>query len=419
MSLYSEQEVNANERFSIINGSYATVGISIVSNFAPLFVLRALHATSQEVALLNSLPALMAIVATWLGALWMSAVQSKKKFCVRASFVARFFYILLATVPFFVHGSALALVVVLLIAIMNFPQSFTALSWQSLIADLVPDDHRAHFFSVRNRITTFVGMLATLLPGIILQFFPVSSVPPYQAFFFVAALCSVMEIYYLIRHKEHVDQRPDRKSPVILNPKMFVVFLRRPTYRRFVIGAVIFNVGWQMAWPLFNIFQIKYAGATAIWVSSFTVANQISQIVTYMYWGKLSEKFGNSITLAIACFGMAVSPVLTMLSTGMVYLVIINLLTGTFVAGVNVLQFNHLLDVAPQEHRTAYIAHFNIVMGFVGFIAPEIGVNLLSWISMDPAMIVSSLLRAGGGLFFFFVVAKAIVSHRGNTTASL
>ncbi len=406
MTLYTEEEIRVNERLSIRNGNFATVGISIVSNFSALYVLSALHANSQEVALLNALPALMAIIATWIGAVWMSSLASKKNFCVRASVVARAFYFILAFIPFVIHGAILTLVVVLLIALMNFPQSFATLSWQSLIGDLIPEQRRARFFGLRNRLTTIVGMLSTLIPGIILQLFPVTSIPPYQAFFTIAFLASIFEIYYLILHTERQANRPKRRLAFVLTPGMFLAFFRKSVYRKFLIGALLFNLGWQMAWPLFNIYQIKDAGATAIWVSLFTVANQLSQILTFTLWGKISTRLGNSITFGIACFGMAVSPVLTVLSTNLVYLVVLNLLTGMFVGGVTMLQFNHLLQVTSKAQRTAYIAHFNILLGLVGFIAPEIGVLFLSFFHMDGAMGIASVVRAAGGFFFIFVVAN-------------
>ncbi len=407
MSVYSDDEIVLNEKLSIKNGNYALVGISIVSNFAALFAIDALHSTSEEVAMLNALPALMSIIATWAGAVWLAKVPSKKMFCVRATFVARMFYLLIAMLPFVVHGPALALLVVLAIAVMNFPASFSALSWQSLIGDLIPENRRADFFGRRNRATTFVGMLSTLVPGLVLQRFPVSSIAPYQVFFSLGFFFSLLEVYYLFRHKERMDKRPDMAAPALFHPRQFVTFLHRAPYRMFLIGSIIFNLGWQMAWPLYSIYQIQDASATALWVSSFTVANQISQIITFKFWGRLSERYGNTMMLAIACLGMAIAPVLTILSKNLPYLIFTNLATGTFVAGITLLQFNHLLEVSPESQRTSYIAHFNIVIGLVGFVAPQVGVLLLHIFHMGLSMTLSSVVRAGGTVFFLYMFFHA------------
>ncbi len=414
MSAYSDVEIQLNERVSITNGSFAIIGINIVSNFAPLFVLSALHATAQDMALLNALPSLMAIISMWVGAVLVAKTASKKWFCIRSTAVGRMFYGLLAVTPFVIHGPSLALVIVILIALMNVPASFSALSWTSLIGDLIPAERRAAFFGKRNRVVTFIGMLATLVPGLILQRFPAADIPPYAALFTVSMLFSVLEVYYLVRHREHTDRRPDQTAPALYHPRLFLSYLKRRPYMRFLLGSIVFNLGWQMAWPLFNIYQIQYAGATALWISAFTVANQLSQVLTFHFWSRFSERFGNTMMLAIACAGMALAPVLTILSRSLYYLTALNLVTGAFLGGIGLLLFNHLLEVAPESERTSYIAHYNIVIGLVGFVAPELGVLCLHWLRMDGGMIMSAAVRLGGTVVFFWTARQALRAVREN-----
>ena len=414
MSAYSDVEIQLNERVSITNGSFAIIGINIVSNFAPLFVLSALHATAQDMALLNALPSLMAIISMWVGAVLVAKTASKKWFCIRSTAVGRMFYGLLAVTPFVIHGPSLALVIVILIALMNVPASFSALSWTSLIGDLIPAERRAAFFGKRNRVVTFIGMLATLVPGLILQRFPAADIPPYAALFSVSMLFSVLEVYYLVRHREHTDRRPDQTAPALYHPRLFLSYLKRRPYMRFLLGSIVFNLGWQMAWPLFNIYQIQYAGATALWISAFTVANQLSQVLTFHFWSRFSERFGNTMMLAIACAGMALAPVLTILSRSLYYLTALNLVTGAFLGGIGLLLFNHLLEVAPESERTSYIAHYNIVIGLVGFVAPELGVLCLHWLRMDGGMIMSAAVRLGGTVVFFWTARQALRAVREN-----
>ncbi len=411
MSSYTYDEIAANEKISIRNGSYAIVGLNIVSSFAPLFLLRALHANAEEVALYNALPALMTIIATYFGAMWMNYVASKKWFCIYATTGARTFYALIAISPFLFHVPLIAAVVVLLIAFMNIPQAFSNLSWQSLIGDLIPEDRRAPFFGKRNRVVTLFGMLATLIPGLILERFPAQSIPPYQFFFFVTVITSFFEVYYLVRHIEHTEL-PLQKRAFHLRPKDFVGMFQNRRYVKFLMGSVIFNFGWQMAWPLFNLYQINTAGATAIWMSAFTVASQMSQILTFRFWSRFSLRFGNAITLAIVCFGMATTPILTILSTSMIYLTVLNFFTGAFVGGTNLLLLNYLLEVSPNEERTEYIAHYNIILGTVGFLAPQFGVLVLPLLHLELSMVLSTIIRVAGGAYFIWVAKKWIFRDR-------
>jgi MFS family permease len=112
--------------------------------------------------------------------------------------------------------------------------------------------------------------------------------------------------------------------------------------------------------------------------------------------------------MAWAAVGMGIAPVLTIVSTNMVYLCIINLFTGIPVAGTVLLLFNYLLEVSPAEHRTTYIAYYNVALSVVGFVAPEVGIWLLNTFNMDVGMWVSSVLRVLGGLLFFYIAGRRV-----------
>lgn len=400
---YTSEEVQLNEGRSIRNGIAATVGITIVTSFAALFVLKPLHGSSEDVALLNSLPALMTILATIVGANWLSRVHSKLRFCVTSTVVARIFYALLALTPLVIPKDLMAGTAVVLIALMNLPGGLSNLSWQALIGELIPSARRAHFFGLRNRWMTIVALLSTLIPGIVIQLFPATSAIPYMGFFWLSFFMSAAEVYYLARHIEHREVSVTSPQPTPLGMRTFIRHLKHPTYRRFLVAAVVFNLGWQMAWPLYSLYQIRDAGATAAWISAFNVANQFTQILTFERWGRWSERHGTALMLAIGGAGLAINPALTVISTNLPYLVLVNFLVGAFVAGYTMLQFNYLLEVVPATERTSYIAHFNISIGIVGFVAPQIGLWLLYSLTMTPDMLLSAAVRFLGVFMLLWI----------------
>ncbi|MEQ6377932.1 hypothetical protein RZN25_14025 [Bacillaceae bacterium S4-13-56] len=169
------------------------------------------------------------------------------------------------------------------------------------------------------------------------------------------------------------------------------------------LGGLYFNFAWQMAWSLFSIYQIKYAGATGFWVSLFVVANQISQVVSFKWWERMAGKIGNVQLLVFVVFGMAIAPLLTIISTNLIYQVFVNLLTGFFVAGTVLLLFNQLLEFSGEEKRTSYITNYNTWLAVIGFIAPQFGVFLLEEFGMNIAILTSFVLRASSGLFFLYL----------------
>lgn len=401
---YLPETIKSNERNSIWNGAFSIIAMSLVTGFIPLFAIQVLGATNQQVGLISSLPSLMSILAMIPGAIWINRLEAKKKFTAVSVLAARFFLLLLVFIPFIQFANQ-AWILVVLIALMNFPTALANLSWQSFIGDLIPDERRGQFFSERNRILTIVGMITTFTVGVILNMFDVSAAGPYQIFFTLGFLFGVLEVFYLMKHIEHrrvITKKEENKRK--LDFSILKKMLQHKPYLYFLICALLFNFGWQMAWPLFNIYQINYAHATAFWVSLFTVANQVSQIASYKWWGRIADKKGNTVMLLIAALGMSTLPILTILSTNLVYLTVVNLWSGIFVAGTTMLLFNQLLKVSPENDRTSFLASYNVVIAGIGFIAPQLGVLFLELFGMNTAMSISSVFRFVGGLAFLFVV---------------
>ncbi|WP_163102484.1 MFS transporter [Peribacillus alkalitolerans] len=398
---YSPEIIKLNEKYSILNGAASTFSNGIVTSYIPLLAISVVGASNHQVGLISSLPSLMTMIAMIPGAWWINRLDRKKGFTAASIFAARFFIFLLLLIPF-LNREWQAWILVGVVAAMGLPNAIATLSWQSFIGDLIPDERRGAFFSERNRVLTLVGLIVTFLTGFIMQFFDKHLPGPYQVVFLICFIFGLIEVFYLIKHKEIPLQRMKVETSRGLGNSLSI-FKHKP-YFYFLVCAILFNFGWQMAWPLFNIYQINYAHASAFWISLFTVANQISQMASYKWWGRSAEKWGNSVMLSVAGIGMASAPILTILSKNLIYLTLINLLTGIFVAGTVMLLFNQLLHVSPDHNRTSFIANYNFLIAGMGFIAPQFGVYLLEAYSMNSAMIISTVLRIVGGISFLFVV---------------
>jgi MFS family permease len=395
------KSVKQNEKFSILNGVASTIVASTSNNYFSLFAISVLGATNYQVGLISSLPQFIGMFAMIIGSFILSRLEEKKKFTALSILFTRLFVFSMVFIMF-VPPEYRSWVFVLLIGLMNFPGSFMLLSWQSLIGDLIPDQRRNSFFSERNRILTIVGMITTFLMGIILQQFDKANPLPYQILFFIAFVFGVVEVYYLFKHVEHKKEKPVKPTKEkrlafkwdVFKDKRFVIFL---------ICSLYFNFTWQMAWSLFNIYQIKYAYANGLWISLFTVANQISQVISYKWWGRMADKHGNAKMLIFVSLGMASAPLLTVLSTNLYYLIVVNVFTGLFVAGTVLILFNQLLEVTKEENRSSYIANYNILLAIIGFIAPQFGVFLLEISNINIAMTTSTIFRASSAFVFIWL----------------
>lgn len=393
-----------NEKNSIINGVASTIVMSMSNNYFALFAIGVLGATNYQVGLISSLPQIVGMFAMVLGTVIMSNLQEKKMFTSYSIFFTRLFLVGMFFVVY-LPAEYRAWTFVVLIGLMNLPGSFAMLSWQSFIGDLVSDSRRSSFFSERNRVLTIAGMVTTLLIGIGLQWFDKTNSFPYQVLFILAFVFGIIEVLYLNKHIE-----PKREKIAIEKKFNFGwdAYKHKP-FIYFLLCGLFFNFAWQLAWPLFSIYNIKYAHMTGFWISIITVANQVGQIISYKWWGRMADKHSNAKMLGVTAIGMATAPFLTMLSTNMLYLTFVNLTSGLFVSGTVLLLFNQLLEVTKEKNRGSFIAQYNILLAIVGFIAPQFGVYLLAQTSIETAMNLSSVLRAvSGGVFllFFYYMKK-------------
>ena len=280
---------------------------------------------------------------------------------------------------------------------MSVPNTMANMGWQSFIGNIIEDHRRAQFFSERNRLLTVVGLIVTLAIGILMRDATESTVA-YQVLFICTFFFGLLELVFLLKHDEPLRAIQEEKQRAmdwsIFKNRRYVIFL---------VVALAFNFGWQMAWGLFNIYNVRYAEATIFWISMFNVGNMIAQIFSFALWKKWSERYGNMRVFVWVAFGMSTAPFLTVLSTDFFYLAAMYALSGFFVSGTILILFNLLLENSPKEIRTYCITSYNVLLAIVAFLAPQIGLWLLESFSMEFAMTTATAMRLSAAIGFFIL----------------
>jgi MFS family permease len=285
---------------------------------------------------------------------------------------------------------------------MNVPGTISNIGWQTLISGMISDERRGTFFSDRNRLLTIVGMISMLLIGIVMKQ-QTNNAAAYQILFIMAFIFGLLEVLFLMKHKETVHPKADIAQK---NAFMDWSIFKDHGYRWFLIAALCFNFTWQMAWGLFNIYNVRYAHATILWISIFSVANQLVQIFSFPLWKKWAEQKSNTLIFFWVALGMSTAPILNVLSTNLYYLTVVSMSSGFFVSGTTLLLFNLLLEQSPMEKRTYCITTYNVLLSFMAFIAPQIGIWLLDQNGMQSAMGISTVLRFLSSLVFLLMYVR-------------
>jgi MFS family permease len=167
-----------------------------------------------------------------------------------------------------------------------------------------------------------------------------------------------------------------------------------------MISSLVFYFGWQMGWPLFNIYTINNLKADEFWLSIIAVSSSIASIAAYKLWAKFARKKGNTYALFIATIGMSLTPLMYAVSKNLLTLVLFNIIIGVSTAGTVQILFNLLLEVTPNKDRTVYIAIYNTLINLSAAISPLIGVAIKDKSNIFIALITVSFLRFLGSIAF-------------------
>ena len=384
--------------YYVLNGILFNIVLNLYKPFSAKFIFR-LGGNESHVALSTSLPGLIAVFITIPGLIMMSNTNDKKKSMVRFFLGSRLFILSFALIPF-LPSSMQPMAFVILSSLMNFPESVSTTALQSFSGDIFLNEVRPTAISARNKFSTLSQILSMYVVGLILKWFGDSGdqiIVVYQLFFVLAFIIGLFEVYTFNKIKE---TSCSPKININLKEAFIEIFSNKP-FNIFLVCSLLFHFGWQMGWPLFTIYQIKYLGADEWWLTILTITSSLVMFFSFGYWKKLIHKRGNSFVMSTATLVMAATPILFALSPNLYIITITGLITGFFTAGTITALLTLLLEVTPDKNRILYIGVHVTLTSITLFLAPTLGDFILSHTSIYFALCASAFFRLIGSISFF------------------
>ncbi len=391
---------NDNFRYYTMSGVLFTIVTIFTRTYAPKFMDR-LGADSLHYSLFNALPGLVAVLTTIPGILYIQNSKDKEALMRRFFYLSRFFPLLFILTPLLPQGIR-AYVFVLLFSLMNLPESIGQTSLQSWTGDIFQPGEVADALSIRNPLSQITMLAVSVLVGLTLSLpDPAQNgqiILIYQILFAASVLFGIFEIRLL-----------RRIAPVRVNPNprklragrsMLDVFRHKP-FRIFILCSLLFHFGWQMGWPLFSYYQISVLGADEKWLTAITAVSAISMALSYSLWSAFIKRYGLMLTTAVACLGMATSPVLAAWSPNLPVYVLVNVTMGFFTSGITVVILGSLLASTSPEDALVSTAVHQTLINLTLFLSPFLGEVFLRAFGIDGALYASAAFRTiGAGAFF-------------------
>lgn len=394
-----------NIKYYALNGILFTM-VSVLSKGYAIKFLDRLGGGELHYSLFNALPGFVAIFTTIPGIIMIQKGRSKRKTLGIFFYISRIMPLLLAAVPFLPKGMQ-PMVFVMIYGLMNFPESISATSLQDYTGDVFSPHERADALSVRNQLSQMSQITVSILVGFVLSLSSVNRtvIIMYQVFIVMSFLVGLKEINYMYKMEPVVKEDETREKKLPRFRESLRGVFAHEEYRSFLFSSLVFHFGWQMGWPLFNVYQIKYLGANEMWLTIINVLSSLFMVLSFTGWKKIIKKYDYKATIAFATFGMGLTPILYMLSSNLPVLTLMQPVTGFFTAGTTVAILGSLLASSSDEHRTMSVAIHATLTSITLAVAPLIGTYIQDAYDIQTALLITSALRLlGSGVFIWRLV---------------
>lgn len=360
--------------------------------------LQRLGGTDVHIALMSSLPGLVMAFIVLPGAIYLNRLEDKHKATGRLIFISRVFLLLFAATPF-LPSAVQPILFVILVVLMSVPNSIYMTSYQSFIGDLFEPEARADAIGKRNMFTVPATVILTFFTGLALNNLPgteAQRIQLYQLFYVVAFILGMVELS--IFKKFRISNHHEEKKRIKFD---FKEFMSNKKFTRFLKSSLLFHFGWQMAWPLFMIYTISVLNANEAWLGYQSIGQSLAMFFGYMFWSKQINKFGNHAITAVCTMGMALTPIMYILSPNLKILLISATISGFFTAGTISVLLSDLLEVIPQEKRVLYIGLYTVFTNISLAISPLVGSFIKETFGITAALGTAAFFRMLGSLSFF------------------
>ncbi len=268
-------------------------------------------------------------------------------------------------IPEELKGLTIGLIVFFLL-ISAVGSAFNGVTFISWMAALVPLKIRGRFFSQRQMVFTFTGMIGGLLASYALDL--IGGFAGFALVFSIVTIFALLDIACFIRVKDP----PMVKVPYRVSMrKMSNEVLRHPNFRRYLIFWAVWVFGVNISGPFFSAYMLDYLKMSYLEITIYTqMVSNILTIFVIRKWGNLIDTFGNKPVLRICGTVAAVLPIFWLFATPENYIAIlfIHVLTGLFWNGIDLTSNNLVMGLSPDENRSFYIASASVVTSLVGSI---------------------------------------------------
>ncbi len=353
--------------YSILDGLFAAMMMGVSESYLIPYGI-ALGASAHQIMYLASIPMLVGTVLQTYSAKLTQSIGSRLKLINIVVFLHAVSWLPVILIPYIFRSHPQWMPWMLLVAatLLTSCFAFSGPAWQSLMSDYIPVKKRGKYFGWRNRLQGILTVAIAIGAGLTLHYFGKENITGFTLIFVFAMTCRFYSWICLTKMKEPFRHSShDEYFSFIDFLKQFrpgpAVTAQAHNFARFVSFAALMSLCVNISGPLLAFFILKDLGYSYASYMVIVTTAALSGFLFQEFWGKFGDLDGNMKTLHIAGWGIALVPILWMVSRHLGYLFVVQVIAGCFWGGFNLLMTNFVLEALPPPLRIRGTSYFNVV----------------------------------------------------------
>ncbi len=231
-------------------------------------------------------------------------------------------------------------------------------AWNAWISHVVPSRIRSHYFARRTRVIQLATLGGFLTGGLLLQGTTSLDAALYgfAGIFIIAGLARFASAYFLDLHQTSADHdfvaprtHSVRSSWTSVSPKV----------RYLICYLVCMQACIQFSGPYFIPYMIKQLDFSYTAFVVVLAGSMIARALCMSLWGRIARNYGSQALLWIGGLGLLPLSTLWILSDSLLWLFVVQVLSGILWAAYELAFFLMFLDYIPQRRRADMLTIFN------------------------------------------------------------
>lgn len=378
-------------RFANIDMAFYTAFVALTTGAFMVKYVTHLGGSVKWIGILSAIPSLFGLFQIP-GAIWARRHESYKKFVTPGWLLWRLFYVPVAALPLidFIGNEAKLWIFAACISASWFAVFLANPVFFEWLTELVPANSRGWLFGQRNMISAAVSAVVGFGGGWVIDQYTTHTTGGKEnvdnnGFFIVfgvGVLLSLIGQGFYMRMKDLKRANIVRES----FGKSVMAFsgpLRDREFQRALLFLAVFTIGLTFAGNFFADYAFKSLEMPLKLFQIAILFHSAGNMLASKVWGFLADKYGNKPMLALAGFGMVLTPIPWIVCHpgysfhNNAIIIGSHFFMGIIWSGVAVCQFNLMLATTNPDDRANYMGVGMALQAIVGGIAPIVGAMVL------------------------------------------